>query len=418
MPMRRQLERRCLEGSGRIHRVAQVATRSLGRAAALSLLAIAWLTLSAQPASAGPREQAKRIHDRLVGTPPSAAVLDAMATILSTPGADPLDAALLAMQDPEFYRTALKNYFTPFTNEEQTAYAPLNDYSATAIGMLRDDVPWNEVLSADLVYRGAQGVVSTGYSHTNNDHYVELEENRIDLGDPALFVGVPQSSIGNSPLMSQDTAGVVTTRQGAAAFFSAGTNRRMWRFTAMNFLCRDMEELKDISRPADRIRQDVTRSPGGDSSLFMNHCVGCHSGMDPMAQAYAYYEWDDVNMRLDYTPGMVQGKYLINANAFPGGFVTVDDRWDNMWRAGDNYVLGWPSTPAGGFGAKSLGYEVTGSRAFSECQVQRVFERVCFRTPNSQADADAIRDTADSFEANNYSLKRVFAEVAVHCMGN
>ena len=51
--------------------------------------------------------------------------------------------------------------------------------------------------------------------------------------------------------------------------------------------------MSDNSRPTDRIRQDVSRSPGGDSQLFHNHCSGCHSGMDPLAQAFAFYNWDD-----------------------------------------------------------------------------------------------------------------------------
>ena len=41
----------------------------------------------------------------------------------------------------------------------------------------------------------------------------------------------------------------------------------------------------------DRIRQDVSRSPGGDARVFLNNCIGCHSGMDPMAQAFAYYNF-------------------------------------------------------------------------------------------------------------------------------
>ncbi len=45
-----------------------------------------------------------------------------------------------------------------------------------------------------------------------------------------------------------------------------GTNRRMFRFTMMNHLCADLQTIPDTTRPPDRIRQDVTRSPGGDSS--------------------------------------------------------------------------------------------------------------------------------------------------------
>ena len=76
------------------------------------------------------------------------------------------------------------------------------------------------------------------------------------------------------------------------AFFSDGTNRAMLRFTLMNHLCTDLEPLKDITRTPDRVRRDVSRSPGGDSRIFQNGCVGCHAGMDGLAGAYAYYEWD------------------------------------------------------------------------------------------------------------------------------
>jgi hypothetical protein len=380
----------------------------------LGVALIAWCS-AAGTAAAGPREQAKRMHDRLVGVPPSAAVLDSMADSIASD--DLLGAAYEAMSAPEFYRTALKNFVTPWTNTERTVFAELNDYTATVIGMIRDDVPFDEILSADLIYVAAPGVVSSAYSHSDNAHYRELEESRADLGDPAVLVPMLQSDLPGTPLGPGDTAGVVTTRAAAEAYFSAGTNRRMWRFVALNFLCRDMEDLKDISRPADRIRQDVSRSPGGDSSIFQNHCVGCHSGMDPVAGAIAYYEWDPENTRLAFSRGQVQGKYLINANTFSYGYITFDDRWDNYWRGGPNSVLDWRGPNASGFGAKSLGEEVTASRAFSICQVEKVFEQICFRPAESAEDRAAVELIADVFEAENYSMKRAMAETALHCMG-
>ena len=188
----------------------------------------------------------------------------------------------------------------------------------------------------------------------------------------------------------------------------------MWRFTTMNFLCRDMEQLKDVSRPTDRIRQDVSRSPGGDSSVFHNHCTGCHSGMDPMAGAYAYYEWDATAGRVVFSRGQVQPKYLINANTFPFGYITTDDRWDNYWRSGPISVLGWRGTESGGFGAKSLGREVAASRAFSVCQVEKAFAYTCFRPVGSPEDraaveriADRVRDAGLQHEARARGDRRV-----------
>jgi len=390
----------------------------------VGLAALLALSIAA-PSLAGPREQAKRLHDRLVGTPPSPQVLNDMEMLIASdapgdptkPGA--VAAAHLAMEDPDFYSSALKNFVTPWTNEEQSVFADLNDYSATVIGVVRDDKPFTDVLSADLVYLGADGVVASAYSHTDNEHYRELEAARVDLSDPTLLVERTQSGLPGAQLMESETAGVLTTRAAGEAFFSAGTNRRMWRYTAMNYLCRDMEALNDTSRPADRIRQDISRSPGGDSSIFNNSCSGCHSGMDALSGAFAFFEWDAEQERVVHSRGQVQDKYLINDATFPYGYITTDNSWVNYWRSGANGALGWRGSESSGFGAKSLGREVANSRAFSRCQVEKVFRQVCFRSASSPEDALAIERITQSFEDDTpaYSLKRVFAQVGAHCMG-
>jgi hypothetical protein len=389
-------------------RVAEIASR------ALCVLALG-CSLAA-PAFAGPREQARRLHDRLAGVPPSAAVLDQMADLIATGDpADTLAAANLAMQNPQFLMTSVKNMVTPWTNVERTVHADLNDYTALVIGLIRDDTDFRQVLTADLAYIGPN--VTPAYSQTDNEHYRALESQRVDLSNTALFTPVPQSGLPGSQLLPGDTAGVITTRAAGEAFFSAGTNRRMWRFTTLNYLCRDMELLHDITRPVDRIRQDVSRSPGGDSRLFHNACSGCHSGMDAVAGAFAYFELDATQMRVVHTPGSVSQKHLINANTFPFGYVTTDNRWDNYWREGSHANLEWRGPNAGGYGPKTLGEEVAASRAFSVCQVEKVFQHVCFRPPNSNTDGDAVDAIADVFEANSYSMRRVFAEVGAYCMG-
>ena len=362
---------------------------------------------------AGPREQAKRMHDRLTGVPPSAAVLDDMAADIAAGRAE--DAAYTAMEHSAFYNVTLKNFVTPWTNEERTVFAPLNDYTATVIGMIRDGVPFNTLLSADLLYVGDPDLGLPPYSTDDNDHYEALENGGHDL--KTALVATTQSAVTGLP--PEATAGVLTTRAAAQAFFVAGTNRAMFRFTLLNHLCTDLEQIKDNTRPTDRIRQDVSRSPGGDSRIFLNSCAGCHSGMDPMAQAFAYYDYDESAGRLLYTPGTVRPKYLINADNFKYGFVTTDDRWDNYWRSGPNALLGWdPELPGGGYGAKSLGRELENSEAFARCQVQKVFRTVCLRDPGNAADRNQIDLMTASFKAGNYDLKRVFAQSAVYCMGD
>jgi hypothetical protein len=383
------------------------------------LLQIPLVLCIAATAHADARDRAKRMYDRIVGVPPSEAQLvDMAARIGSAPThAQLYDAAMVAIASPDFYNISLVSFVTPWTNVEQTVFADLNDYTATVVGMVRDGVPFDQVLTADLVYVAAPGRVPTAYQPTSNQHYLDIQSMGVDLSDPAQLVGVPQSTLPGSQIGSADAAGVITTRAAAEAFFSAGTNRRMWRFTTKNFLCRDMEALKDTSRPTDRIRQDVNRSPGGDSEIFHTQCVGCHAGMDAVAGAYAYFEWDKDQMRMVHTPGQVQGKYAINTGVFPGGHVTTDNSWVNLWRQGQDAALGWhPAEPGSGMGAKGLGAEVAHSRAFAECQVQKVFEHVCFRPPRDAADAAAISSIADDFVLNGrYDLRQVFADVAIYC---
>ncbi len=368
---------------------------------------------SGNAAWGGPREQAKRLHDRIAGVPPGAAVLDSMAADIMAGRAE--DAAFTAMEHSAFYNVTLKHFVTPWTNEEQTAFAPLNDYTATVIGMVRDEVPFNTLLSADILYVGDPGLGLPPYSTGNNDHYEALESQGHDL--KTALVRTTQSAVTGLPAAA--TAGVMTTRAAARAFFVAGTNRAMFRFTLLNHLCTDLEQIKDNTRPTDRIRQDVSRSPGGDSRIFLNSCAGCHSGMDPMAQAFAYYDYDEDAGRLIYTPGTVRPKYLINADNFKYGYVTPDDRWDNYWRSGPNALLGWDGgLPGSGSGAKSLGMELENSEAFARCQVQKVFRAMCLREPGNSADRNQIDVITAAFKTSNYNLKQVFAKTAVYCMGD
>ena len=378
----------------------------------------ATLLLGATALAAGPNaDQATRMYNRIAGIPPTATQL---ANLMAAP--DPVSAALIATQDPSFYNNTIRNLAAPWTNRSQSVFVPLNDYTATVVGMVRDDVPFNTLLSADLVYvaDGAAGV--PGYSPMNNAMYQAMDDNNVDL--KAHLVSSTQSSLLGIPAPA--TAGVMTTRGAANAFFMDGTNRRMFRFTLMNHLCNDLQTVMDITRPPDRIRQDVTRSPGGVSTLFLNNCVGCHSGMDPMAQAFAYYNYSytvatDPNGdagQLVYTAGQVQPKYFINKYNFPQGFVTPDDSWTNRWRTGPNEILGWGAGSGSGNGAKSLGVELENSAAFASCQVTRVFKDVCLRAPNSGADATKINSMIASFQANQYKLRQPFAEAAAYCMGN
>lgn len=378
--------------------------------------------------NAGTLEQAKRIHDRLAGVPPTEPVLLDMKADLDA--GDTIAAAYTAMDNDAFYSATLKNWAAPWTNREQNVFVPLNDYIATVIGVVKDEIDFRRVLYDDIIYVGTG--VATPYSISSNAHYEQLEASGASLKtnlqqrEQSVITGLPADA----------TAGIVTSRAASKAFFIAGTNRANFRFTLLNHLCLDLEQVHDTSRIPDRIRQDVSRSPGGDARVFLNNCIGCHSGMDPMAQAFAYYNYvfdaeNDLtgeNGSLQYnaqgmtdpaTGSRVQAKYRFNGATFPFGFVTPDDSWDNYWREGINKALGWDEAlPGSGSGAKTMLQELAHSEAFAQCQVTKAFKAVCLRDPGDNADRTQISSMVSSFAGSGYNMKMVFAEAADYCKGN
>ena len=417
------------------HVVRQTGTSniSISRALIVAGLAVVNLTVfslaTMQQTYAGTREQAKRIHDRLAGVPPSNSVLDQMESLVIE--GNVRGAANIAMQDPAFYSVTLKNWIAPWTNEDADIFAPLNDYTATVIGVTRDEIDFRQILSGDILYIGNASSGVPAYSITSNAHYQALEDQSANLME--VLQATTQSAVTGLPVDA--TAGVMTTRAAAKSYFKDGTNRAMFRFTLINHMCTDLEGLKDNSRSPDRIRQDISRSPGGDSRIFNNSCVSCHSGMDPLAQAFAYYNYDynvdndpeGEQGSLQYnqageidanTGSRTQAKYHINSNNFPYGFVTNNDNWSNYWRQGLNKNLGWDeSLPDNGSGAKTMGQELANSQQFASCQVTKVFENICLRSAQDVADRTQISSMTHTFTSTGYNIKQVFADSAEYCKG-
>ena len=127
--------------------------------------------------------------------------------------------------------------------------------------MVRDDVHFNTALSADILYTSnARGCRPP--SPANNNHYAMAEtQRRRPDGHPDCRPRSRAFTARRTPA----TAGLFTTRGLASSFFINGTNRAMFRFTMIAHLCNDLPAMEDTTRPPDRIRQDVGRSPGGDS---------------------------------------------------------------------------------------------------------------------------------------------------------
>jgi hypothetical protein len=384
--------------------------------ALFSLLGSSSASAQTPPPPPSNMQQAVLLYTRITGVPPTGSVLAQVQTLAAAPNF--AGVAMLAVQQPQFYNVTLRNIFAAESNRDNSVFVPLNDYIVTAIGMVHDDVPYNTALSADILYT-LKGV-SPAASAKDNKHYLAADAAVTDIA--SNLVATQQTTAYGYPAAA--VAGLITTHAGAIQHFNAGTNRRGYNLNIINQTCHQMEQVMDTSLPSDRIRQDVAASPGGDSRVRLQSCVGCHSHMDPMASAFAYYDYvttdanDETNGSLVYTAGKVNPKYFINASNNPYGYVTTDDSWESRIRLGGadaNIFMFSASLPGKGNGAASFGQEIAQSGAFATCQVTKAFKAVCLRAPSSTKDGNEIASLTQKFTAGGFKLKQTFADAAVYC---
>lgn len=355
-----------------------------------------------------PRQIANQMHNRLTGSPAKADVLMQMETLISQGRAE--EAARIALNHRNFINVVVKNWVKPWSNRERSQRVELNDYVATIMGVIRDDLSFDRVLYDDLIYTlnwSYENGTRVPYDSSRNDHYSGAETEGVDI--KASLVRQTQSTVTGIP--SAATSGVITTGASARAFFSAGTNRRVNRFTFINYLCNDYEDLHDTTIPDYRVRRDVERNPGGDFRRYKNSCVGCHAGQDALGGAYAYYNMAE--NRLVYTPGIVTDKINKFIN-FKDGHTTIDDSWINLWVAGANSRLGWKGTTAGN-GAKEINRMFARSHAFAQCMARKVYKLVCTKDPQTTEEKNFVEQQALNFETG-YNMKSLFAKTTVGCL--
>ena len=99
----------------------------------------------------------------------------------------------------------------------------LNDYTATVIGMIRDDVPFDRgAHRGPRLRRRAPASSAPATRRRNNDHYRALEDSeRRPRQSRASSCRCCSRRCPARMLAASDTAGVITTRAAGEAFFSA-----------------------------------------------------------------------------------------------------------------------------------------------------------------------------------------------------
>lgn len=366
------------------------------------------LTALAQGKNVNTSDKAFRIYERLACEPPTRDQLEKMIELIDA--GKETEAAMIATDTRGFYECTVKNWCLAQTNEQKSKDVPLNDYCATVIGGVRDNLPFTDLLYKDIIYI-AESTQLSPYSLKDNKLYEELQDSNASLVD--LLVQKKQTEVTGFSTAS----GILTTRAFAKGFLSGGTNRLAVARTLENYLCTDMEKMMDTSLSDTFVGRDVERAPGGDPMEYQTKCKGCHTGMDGLRSAWAYFSFDDETKELVFNEGVVAKKYNINSSAYPDGFQTVDNKWRNLWVAGVNKNMGWPADKSSGTGIQEFGEMIAKTKTFSRCMAKRTFNSVCMADENSSAAKEIIDAMAIEFKSDNYNLKNLFAKTVSLCTG-
>lgn len=410
-----------------------------------------WCAVLSHQAFGDCKSQASAIFQNLTGTLPPLEVKEVMSQF--TCSGNYAEAANTAINYKDrFYRKFNSDWFR-YSNKNRVDRGVFNSAMALWMCMIRDEIPFNQVLSGDFACvgePGGNGEALPPVSLSNNDHFKVFEERNLSFKDDLKMV--KQSDLpayaknGFSP---ETVAGVLTTQQWGQQYFIAGTNRAVLAFSYDTFLCKSIDELLDNTLPKDVILGAVERAPASDPSTFVNKCSGCHAVMDAQLGATAYYDYIDTNtMGLIFNPATKQpagdlpqvhkdwfaklppeAKKVaekINRNGFlselDGARMMTDDHWSNPMAnpLGKNASLGWNGRQSGS-GLQSWGKMITSSDQFSKCMAQRVYQSTCNITEKSMIEErhlGRVSQLASLFKAGNYNLKKLFGQAAVSCKGD
>lgn len=358
---------------------------------------------------------------------------------------DPIGAAALATSDARFYNITVRDFAAKMSNRAETIATPLNDFTATIIGAVRDQLNAQRLLWDDITYvadptKAAVPSALTADILKSNNHYESLDSQRADLSK-VLMISSQKIFDGIKATNMPTPSGLLTSRTWMSEHAVAGTNRRLVEYSFREFLCSPMEKVADSSGPDNVIARDIDRFPGGSHTKYTTSCRSCHTIMDGFRPAFSYFTFNGNYVMHSYTSrtvasqaeedmgaGMLKSKeagasYVHdklnkNANVFAGGRVTTDDSWINNAVNGVNQpYFNWKRTA--GKGIQDFGKMISESKQFPLCMAKRIYTQVCKRAPTS-AETAMLDSAATEFSTTrNYNLKFLFEKIVTskECLG-
>lgn len=358
--------------------------------------------------------QAKRIFRRVTGVPllSTDPRLEQMTSLIRAGRLR--EAAAIATEDSHFYQITVKNLAAELGSRNSTPFIPLDDFQATFIGTVKDELDARGLLTGNYLYKSAQtqGVTALP-SRRDNLHYEQIDQNHLEYKS-TLIKQEPQWTGAQA---MRNHAGLMTTR-GWSWNYDAGTNRRAVVNSFDRFLCKPISLWKVPYLDESSIARDVERYPGrnpkdplsqGNPKVFQNECRTCHGSQDPMRDAFSSLDFLSGAL-VELPPGRPAPKYARGSTTYPQGHVTYNDAWVNPI-APFKPELGFKPEMTSGQGVNAYGEMIANATAFNSCMVKHIFSSVCQRAPRAR-DHQMIKKLALGFEKDGYSLKKLFQETA------
>jgi len=400
--------------------------------------------LSPSASGISAEDQARDLYRRLTGTTPSTSDSIFQEMVDHIKAGRRKQAAIAATQVPTFYTLVVRDFAGKMSTREGTSLAPMSDFVATVIGAVRDNVSATDLLTGNFYYR-VKNVTGVNDDLVNaivktNDHYKQIEDNEVNIltaleREEGQKIMAPNST--TNTVVLDDAAGLLTTRAYLMAQTFAGTNRRVIANTFRTFLCTPIEGWASTTNPDSHIGRDIGRYPIAE---YNSKCKGCHTGMDAMRPASAYYDFfmedepikkGHIRYKFNYATDpdesdstktvavpadqrLVPSKFRRGSSTFPMGYTVKNNSWVNY---ADDGLFGW-NTPTSGEGMNELGQMIAYSDGFRYCMAKRVFAAVC-KFELSYLDQKIVKRLADDFKHGGYNLKDLFvaASLRPECLG-
>eukprot|EP00752_Nemacystus_decipiens_P018823 g16879.t1 len=234
-------------------------------------------------------------------------------------------AAEIAMDHPAFYNVTLKNWATPWTNREFDVFQPLNDYTATVIGLVRDGdigADFRDILTGNVTYAFAY----YDYSFDGDPETGSITYNDIgDLNDTDMLTAL-------SRLVTKVEEGHNCWEAADSACASIMTNYiEAWASESGS-----VSNVIILVAPEDPDRDPgATKAFPADTALFEEHvyddvlavyCSSCHSDTGATMQQQPYFASANVDLAYENAQSRMDLETAANSR-----FVVKLSEGHNCW---------------------------------------------------------------------------------------